>query len=123
VSERRFTLEEANAAIPELTRSLSLIREARQVVFSHGERVREGSSGNGGGPEGAEYLEASRVLKAEVERIAGDGIILRDAESGLVDFPAERDGRVIYLCWQLGEDRVAHWHDPDTGFSGRKPLE
>ena len=122
MSERRFTLEEANAALPELTAALERIRDARQVVFEHGERVREGSRGNGGGAESAESLEASRVLKREVERLAEEGIILREPESGLVDFPAERDGRVIYLCWRLGEPEVGHWHDPDTGFAGRQPL-
>ncbi|MEX2459161.1 MAG: DUF2203 domain-containing protein [Actinomycetota bacterium] len=121
--ERRFTVEEANAALPELTASLARIREARKVVFDHGERVREGSRGNGGGAESPEVVEASRVLKLELERLSEDGIILRDPESGLVDFPAERDGRVVYLCWRLGEDEVAHWHDPDTGFAGRRPLE
>jgi hypothetical protein len=61
-------------------------------------------------------------LRAEVERISGLGIILRDVESGLVDFPAERDGNEVYLCWRLGEDHVGYWHPPETGFAGRRPL-
>ena len=48
--------------------------------------------------------------------------ILRDPDSGLVDFASERDGEQIYLCWRLGEERIAFWHPRDTGFMGRRPL-
>ena len=120
--ERRFTVEEADAMLGQVGAALERIRAARQIVFARGERVREGAGGNGGGHEGAEYLEASATLKKDMEWFAEEGVIVRDPESGLVDFPAEREGRVVYLCWQLGEDRVAHWHDPETGFAGRKPL-
>ncbi|HUX86133.1 MAG TPA: DUF2203 family protein [Chloroflexota bacterium] len=41
---------------------------------------------------------------------------------GLVDFPAERDGRVVYLCWRRGEDQIHYWHELDAGFAGRQPL-
>jgi hypothetical protein len=50
-------------------------------------------------------------------------VVLRDLDRGLVDFPALRDGREIYLCWLEGEDEIAYWHDPDTGFAGREPLD
>jgi hypothetical protein len=66
----------------------------------------------------AEGDELSRV----VAEIGGLGVVVRDPSTGLVDFPAERDGEPVYLCWRLGEDEVAHWHDRDSGFSGRKPL-
>jgi hypothetical protein len=49
-------------------------------------------------------------------------VVVRDPSTGLVDFPAERDGEPVYLCWRLGEDEVAHWHDRDSGFSSRQPL-
>jgi hypothetical protein len=121
--DRRFTREEANAMLPELREWLTRMREARQVVLRSGERVRAAVAGNGGGPEGQEYTEATRTLKEGVERLSAEGIILRDVEAGLVDFPSEREGRLVFLCWRLGEDDVAHWHDVDTGFPGRKPLE
>ena len=122
MTERTFTLEEANAAIADLSARLERIREARQVLFRHGERIRGTAKRNGGGAEGAEHLDATRTLRTEMEHLAEQGIILRDAETGLVDFPSERDGRVVYLCWRLGEDAVAYWHDPDSGFAGRRPL-
>ncbi|MCA1726401.1 MAG: DUF2203 domain-containing protein [Actinobacteria bacterium] len=122
MTERTYTLDEANAALPEVKAAVERIRDARQVVFRHGERIRKTAVRNGGGPEGTEYLEALRILRTDMERLAEDGVILRDAESGLLDFPSERDGRTVYLCWRFGEDAIGYWHEPDTGFAGRRPL-
>jgi hypothetical protein len=120
--ERRFTREEAQAMLPDLREALARMREARQVILRSAERVQASVAGNGGGPEGQEYSEAVSLLRTEVERISGHGIILRDVESGLVDFPSEREGKLVYLCWRLGEDQLGFWHDVDTGFPGRRPL-
>jgi hypothetical protein len=121
--ERLFTVEEANAALEKLRIALDRIREARQIVLRSGERVRQTAPSDGGGSEGEAYWHALRILRVELEGLAADGIVLRDADTGLVDFPAERDGRVIQLCWRLGEERVAFWHEVDAGFGNRKPLE
>jgi hypothetical protein len=120
--ERRFTVEEAEAMLPDLRAALERMREARQVILRSAERVQDSVTGNGGGPEGRAYADAVELLKSEVERLSAEGLILRDVESGLVDFPAEREGRIVYLCWRLGEERVGYWHDMETGFSGRRPL-
>jgi hypothetical protein len=120
--ERRFTLEEAEASLPDLRAALARMHEARQTLLRTAERVQEVVAGNGGGPERQEYQDAAETLQADVERISGQGIILRDVESGLVDFPSERDGQEIYLCWRSGEDHVAWWHPPETGIAGRRPL-
>jgi hypothetical protein len=119
---RLYTVEEANASLARLRDSLARIREARREVLRSGKRVGARAGANGGGPEGAAYLEAVSILREEVESLAEDDIILRDAESGLVDFPSLREGRVVQLCWRLGEDRVEHWHEVDAGFQARKPL-
>jgi len=50
------------------------------------------------------------------------GIIIKDLDVGLCDFPHMKDGRVVYLCWKLGEDEVSWWHEIESGFSGRRPL-
>ncbi len=121
--ERFYTVEEANAALGRLRESLDRIREAHQVLLRSGERVRESAPSNGGGGEGEAHWGALRILRKELERLAADGIVLRDAESGLIDFPAKREGRVIQLCWRRGETRVAYWHEIDAGFGNRKPLE
>jgi hypothetical protein len=115
VSDRRFTVEEANQA-------LQRIRESRQVVLDGARRIRGLAARDGGGSDSGPYLEALRTLRREMQGLAEDDIILRDADRGLVDFPAERDGREVFLCWRLGEERVGFWHDPDTGFAGRRPL-
>jgi hypothetical protein len=120
--ERFFTVEEANSELPALRDRLTRIREARSTVLRSAEVVRRTSPADGGGAEGAAYLEAVRVLREEVEALGAAGIILRDPDSGLVDFPARREGRTVYLCWRLGEERVEHWHDANSGFSGRRPL-
>ena len=61
-------------------------------------------------------------LDAIVQEIEDSGAHLKDVQLGLVDFPAERDGEVVYLCWQFGEPEVAFWHRMEDGFSGRQPL-
>lgn len=120
--ERLFTPEEANAALDRLREALPRVREARRVLLDSGRRVREAASGDGGGPDGVAHWEALATLREEVQRIVAEGIVLRDAEAGLVDFPAEREGRRVFLCWRLGEDEVRFWHEADGGFAGRRPL-
>lgn len=119
---RTYTIEEANAALPDLRARLKRIRVARQTMLRAAERVRSLVASDGGGHAGTDLFEASATLKAEIERLAEDDILLRDPEAGLIDFPGERDGRPVFLCWRLGEERVAHWHELESGFLGRKPL-
>ncbi len=120
--ERYFTVDEANGLIGALRDRLDRIREARQTVLRSAEKLRRGASANGGGAEGSAVLEAIAVLRDGVEALTKEGIVLRDADSGLIDFPARREGRLVYLCWRPEEERVAHWHEVDSGFGGRKPL-
>jgi hypothetical protein len=122
MEEREFTVEEANSLLPALSESLGLIKEARQVVLRGGERIRRSAKTDGGGRQGREYWEALATLRREVEGLTAQGIVLRDAETGLLDFPSRRDGQEVFLCWRLGEDRVGFWHGPESGFSGRRPL-
>jgi hypothetical protein len=117
-----FSVAEADALLSALSESLVAVRKARQSVLSGAERIRRGAPTNGGGKQGKEYWEALATLRKEVESISNQGIILRDADSGLVDFPTVREGKEVFLCWRLGEDRVGYWHGPETGFSGRRPL-
>ena len=121
--ERVYTIEEADALLPELRERLVRIREARQVMLRHAKLVKERVAADGGGTHGGrDYWDAQSTLRAEIERLAEENILLRDPESGLVDFPGEREGRRVWLCWRLGEERVGHWHELDIGFIGRKPL-
>ena len=120
--ERLYTIEEANALLSDLRERLVRIRDARQVLFRSAEVVKEQVSTDGGGTHGGrDYWQAQSTLRAEIERLAEENIVLRDPESGLVDFPGEREGRRVWLCWRAGEERVEHWHELDTGFIGRQP--
>ena len=125
VYERHFTREEANALLPQLTAMLSQLQDSKDELTdaeAH-EALSEAAPANGGGEEGRQvgvaFLEVRRLL----ETIEQSGIVLRDIDRGLVDFPALLEDREIYLCWALGEDEVAFWHDMDAGYGGREPLD
>jgi hypothetical protein len=120
--ERLYTVDEANGLLPALSVSLASIRQARQIVLEGGERIKRTATADGGGDVGKEVLEALSTLRREVESITDQGILLRDPERGLIDFPSRREGNEVFLCWRLGEERVAFWHGPDAGFAGRRPL-
>jgi hypothetical protein len=122
VSERSYTVDEANAAIDEVRGQVERIRDARRTIVRSARRIKEQAGTNGGGEEGTAHWHAIRTLREEVESLGAKGIVLRDTESGLIDFPARREGRLVYLCWRLGEDRIGFWHEVDSGFAGRKPL-
>jgi hypothetical protein len=120
--EKRFTVDEANAALGELVPLLEKLRDAQRAMAERQDEVLSSSTGNGGGKVGAEFLEASQAAGRAMAGIDELGVLVRDPETGLVDFPAERDGDEVFLCWRLGEDAVAWWHPTDTGFTGRQPL-
>jgi hypothetical protein len=120
--ERRFTIGEANAVLGELRTRLPRLRDARQRLIETSERITSAVEVDGGGVEGSDWFRAQDALKAELLWLADRGILLRDPETGLIDFPAERDGERIFLCWRLGEERVGWFHDEQSGFAGRKPI-
>ena len=122
MSDPEYTAEEANKLLPELSASLRRIRSARQVVLSGGKRLKRGAALDGGGPLDKEYRQALSLLRREVQWMTDLGIVLRDPERGLVDFPSRLNGRDAFLCWKVGEERVGYWHGPDSGYAGRRPL-
>lgn len=120
--ERRFSPDEANAELAELRERLPLLRDARHALIRASERITDAVAADGGGVAGSDWFGAQQTLKTEVLRLAERGILLRDPETGLVDFPGEIDGRSVFLCWRLGEDEVAWYHEENAGFASRKPL-
>jgi hypothetical protein len=120
--ERAFTADEANSLLPALSESLHRIQEAREVILAGAEHIRRSATLDGGGQVSQEYWDALQEMRRHLESFAAQGILLRDTDSGLVDFPSRRDGRDVFLCWKLGEERVGYWHPPETGFAGRRPL-
>jgi len=120
--ERLYSLDEANAELADLRERLPRLRVARGRLIAASERIKEAVASDGGGVAEAGWFAHQQTLKAELEHLAERGILLRDPEIGLIDFPSDRDGRRVYLCWRLGEDEVAWYHEVSAGFGNRKPL-
>jgi hypothetical protein len=117
-----YTPETANALLPEVVEHLERLREASSKLEAHRITAASRSGSNGGGSGASEWLDASKVAAVELSWFGEAGIVLRDIAQGLLDFPAEREGSEIFLCWRSGEETVAYWHGTDTGFAGRQPL-
>lgn len=122
-----FSLEEANALLPTVQGITKKIQRAHSRVFSYQGEAKlaaEAADQGGGGIEnGVEYAALLVQLTSLVGDLEALGVQLKDFGRGLVDFPSLREGRVVLLCWQLGEgDRIEWWHDVEAGFSGRTPL-
>jgi hypothetical protein len=120
--ERLFSIADADAELEELRVRLPRLREARQRLIDTSERITSAVEIDGGGIEGSDWFRAQETLKRDLLWLADRSILLRDADTGLVDFPAERDGERVFLCWRLGEKRVGWYHSERSGFSSRKPL-
>lgn len=117
-----YTVESANALLPTVAALVTRLRDAQAVMEARSDEVRAMAPTNGGGAAHQRFVAAARDAALAARALHDLQIQVRDPEQGLIDFPAERDGREVFLCWRLGEDRVAFWHPPDTGFAGRTPL-
>ena len=132
VADRYFTVEEANAALEEvrpLAEAMVARRRALLTAQARREQLLGDIAGNGGGIPPSELAEAAdeeerlaERLAAALEQLAGLGVLVKDLDAGLVDFPSVRGGETVLLCWRVGEDDIRYWHGVDEGFAGRKPL-
>jgi len=123
--QRLFTVEEANALLPTLRRILdkvALHRDALRERAPRMEPILRAAVENGGGKAGSEYGVEAYKLYLAIERIGELGVVLKDLDMGLLDFPHEREGRIVFLCWHPPEESVEYWHDLDAGYAGRQPL-
>ena len=122
--ERHYTVEQAEAARPWVGERVERIRDALEELRSPPARaaLEEMDATAGGAWPSREAAAAVLSVLSAAEQLEAMDIVLRDADRGLVDFPSIRDGEEIYLCWEVGEPRVAWWHEPDAGFAGRRPL-
>jgi hypothetical protein len=134
MSDRTFTLDEAQTLLPILE---SLLRAA-----IGGKKVMEDVDGemqalshriflNGGthidvvalARRKAERVKAEQRAKDAIAEIDSIGVQVKDLDIGLLDFPCAVEGRVVLLCWKMGETSITHWHGTDEGFAGRKPID
>ncbi len=129
---RYFTVEQANAALAEV-RPLAETMVAQRRAFLEAQARREqilvDIAGNGGGIPPSELAEAaedeerlSATLAEAIDRIQALGVLVKDLDAGLLDFPSLREGEAVLLCWRVGEDAVRYWHGVDEGFAARKPV-
>lgn len=123
--ERHYTREEANALLPQLEPLLLKLRDAKDQLTDEEahEVLGEAAPGNGGGAEGVQVGEAFLEVRNMLEALNEAGIVVRDLDRGLIDFPSLLDDQEIYMCWELGEDSVDFWHDLESGYGGRQPLD
>jgi hypothetical protein len=124
--ERLFTLEEANRLIPQLNSRLHSVKQAKAALLRTKEDVRKASSRaeyGGGSPVGPLYIASLQQVSANLQAIQDLGVLVKDLDMGLCDFPYLRDGRVVFLCWKLGEQEIKWWHETTTGYKDRCPLE
>jgi hypothetical protein len=131
---RQFTLEEALAALPDVARHAQKMVDARAALLaaagaSAGLRGTGSTNGsgasNGRTAEESDRLERLRAeLMAEVDALEQIGVLVKDVDAGLVDFPARHpdSGEPVFLCWHVGEETIGYWHEPEAGFAGRTPL-
>ena len=132
MTNRFFTLEEAQALVPWLQETFDAIEPLKEGLAGAQKKVRSlmtRMQSNGGATAEEGLDEATRTLHEAQDgiderayAIVERGIVLRTVEQGLVDFPSMKDGREVYLCWLAGEPSITHWHDVDAGFSGRQRL-
>lgn len=131
---RFFTLEEANALVPTLQIEFGRIARARSEIgpvigalggadASMAILRDEGLAPPGREAEAARLRALASEITEAVERVNGLGCLVKDVDTGLVDFYALEDGEAVFLCWQFGEPAISSWHGLEEGFSGRKPIE
>jgi hypothetical protein len=127
--DRTFTVEQANRTLPLVRRIVRDIVDGHRA-WARAVRAYEAAATWARADSPTDELG---VLEGDVRRIAGEidgylrelrdlGVDFKGFDLGLVDFPGERDGRPICLCWKLGEDEVLYWHETDDGYAGRQPL-
>lgn len=124
--DRIFSLFEANQLIPQLQSNLTTVQQRKAVLLRTREEVRKASANadhGGGTAVSSHYVKSLQDISASLRAIHELGVVVKDIDLGLCDFPHVRDGRVVYLCWKLGEKEIRWWHEVTTGYKDRCPLE
>lgn len=124
-SERVFTREEANGLIPQLEELWTLIKQGKTVLVQTRDEIKKASANanlGGGSLVGPQYIQALKDINESLHTIHELGVIVKDVDLGLCDFPYLLNGRIVYLCWKLGENKINWWHETSSGYSGRQVL-
>ena len=125
-TEHIFTRSEASSVLPRLKPLLQDIRgEWLRIKELNPEiqKTREKAMLDGYSPYGVEYVESVSQLMHVMSQVREMGVLIKDLDKGLVDFPYLKHERVVYLCWHLGEESIEYWHETESGFSSEEPLD
>ena len=123
--ERIFTLAEANCLIPQLEELCSNIKAGRATLIQTRDEIKKASAKahlGGGSVAGPRFIKALEQINESLHSIHEIGVLVKDVDLGLCDFPYLLNGRVVYLCWKLGEEKIHWFHETNGGYSGRQPL-
>jgi hypothetical protein len=134
MSDRTFTLDEAQSLLPILESLLRTAIDGKKLIEAVDNEFQELAHRvflSGGlllniakvARRKAEREKTIQAVKDAVAEIDATGVQVKDLDIGLLDFPCEVDGRILLLCWKLGEKGITHWHMPSEGFAGRKPID
>ena len=123
---RYFTLQKANETLKAVRSLVDEIQAIRQEILASQPDVWpvvERAAGNGGSRAASELVREFERLDALVHQVQDTGAVFKDINLGLLDFPALKDGREVYLCWKHGEDEIAFWHEIEAGYAGRRSID
>ena len=134
MSDRTFTLDEAQTLLPILESLLAQAINGKKLIEEVDAELQETAHRvflNGGtlvnvvhlARRKAEREKAIQRLKDAIAEIDATGVQVKDLDIGLLDFPCEVEGEIILLCWKFGEKEITHWHGTEEGFAGRKPID
>lgn len=124
--ERIFTLSEANRLLPQLEEHLISVRQAKGILIRIKDEIKRASENaqfGGGSLAGPHYITALEQIGDHLRAIQEMGVLVKDLDIGLCDFPYQMGERIVYLCWKLGEPEIRWWHEIQSGFTGRQALE
>jgi hypothetical protein len=134
MSDRTFTLDEAQTLLPILESLLKQAIQGKKLIEEVDAELQETAHRvflNGGtlvnvvhlARRKAEREKAIQRIKDAIAEIDSTGVQVKDLEIGLLDFPCQVEGETLLLCWKLGEEKITHWHSTSEGFAGRKPID
>jgi hypothetical protein len=121
-----FTPQQANEALISIRLWMDEIQSIRGEILQHQPEiwnVMEKSAGNGGNPTLSRMVKSFDRLDALIHQIQDMGVLIKDINTGLLDFPALRNDREVYLCWKHGEGDITYWHEIEDGFAGRQSID
>jgi hypothetical protein len=126
MTQKYFTLQEANETLNLIRPLMDEVQAIRIKILKNQPEAwpaMEKSAGNGGNRALSNMVQDFEKFDALIHRIQDMDVLIKDINLGLLDFPALKDGREVYLCWQYGEGDIAFWHEVEEGYAGRQPID